>query len=94
MQFDTYSHIVELDKVTREVGQKYFSAHPVLSIGITLEMKHVMETKTVILKISGKKKSHIVKRMLETNLNNSFPASLVKKHPNAFLLLDSDVAKA
>lgn len=90
--FDKYSYIVELDEVTKRVGRKYFSVNTALSQGITLGMKHVMETKTVILQVNGKKKSHIVKRLLETEVTTKFPASLVKQHPNAFLLLDSDAS--
>lgn len=90
--FDKYSHIVELDEVTKRVGQKYFSVNTSLSQGLTLGMKHVMETKTVILQVSGKKKSPITKQLLETEVTTGFPASLVKQHLNAFLLLDSDAS--
>jgi glucosamine-6-phosphate deaminase len=87
--FDDHSHIVKLDEVTKTVGQKYFSENTILSRGITLGMKHVMETKTVILQISGQKKSNIVKRLLEIDVTNEFPASLLKQHSNSFLLIDS-----
>ena len=90
--FDKYSHTVELDVVTKRVAQKYFTVNTVLSKGITLGMKHVMETKTAILQVSGQKKFHIVKRLLETEVTTEFPASLVKQHPNAFLLLDSEAS--
>jgi glucosamine-6-phosphate isomerase len=88
--FDTYSHIVELDEVTKRVAQKYFSGNISLSKGITLGMKHVMETKTVIVQLSGQKKSSIVKRLLETEVTTEFPVSIVKQHPNAFILLDAE----
>lgn len=91
--FDAYSHVVELDELTRNVAQKYFSSKTSLSQGITLGMKHVMESRTVILQVSGQKKSAILKRLLETKITNDFPASLVKQHPNAYLLLDSDASQ-
>ncbi|HEY4784889.1 MAG TPA: glucosamine-6-phosphate deaminase [Bacteroidales bacterium] len=92
ISFDNYSHIVELDSVTKRVGQKYFSARAELTKGITLGMKHIFETKTVILQISGKKKSPVVKRLLEAEVSTELPSSLLKKHPNTFLLLDADAA--
>jgi 6-phosphogluconolactonase/glucosamine-6-phosphate isomerase/deaminase len=52
-----------------------------------------METKTVILQVSGQTKSTIVKHLLETEPSIDFPASLLKLHPNAFLLLDREAAK-
>jgi len=88
--FDAYSHIVELDEVTKSVAQKYFSGNTRLLKGITLGMKHVMETKTVLVQLSGHKKSPIVKRLLETEITSAFPASLVKQHPDAYLLLDAE----
>jgi glucosamine-6-phosphate isomerase len=88
--FDTYSHIVELDEVTKSVAQKYFSGKIHLSKGITLGMEHVMDSKTVIVQLSGQKKSPIVKRLIETEITSTFPASIVKQHPNAFILLDAE----
>lgn len=90
---DKYSHIVELDEVTKEVGQKYFSENVLLSHGITLGMKHVMETGTVIVQLSGKKKAPIVKRLVETEAAMDFPVSMIKMHPNAFLLIDSEASQ-
>ena len=91
--FDKYSHIVELDDVTKSVGQKYFSVNTILSRGITLGMQHVMETKTVILQVSGREKSPIVKRLLETGVTTDFPVSKIKQHPNAFLHIDSEASQ-
>ncbi|MGE5419356.1 MAG: 6-phosphogluconolactonase, partial [Chloroflexota bacterium] len=39
--FDLYSHIVDLDKTTKTVGQKYFSGNVSLTRGITLGIKHI-----------------------------------------------------
>jgi len=90
--FDTYSHVVELDETTRIVGQKYFSTPVNLSKGITLGLKHVMETKMVIVQISGRKKSPVVRHLLETEVTTEYPASVVKQHPNSLLLIDSEAS--
>jgi len=91
--FDNYSHVVNLDKVTKKVAQKYFSENASLSRGITLGMKHVMETRTVILQLSGLKKSPIVKKLLKTEVTEDFPVSIVKTHPNAFVLMDQSASQ-
>lgn len=39
--FDKYSHVVDLDEVSKRVAQKYFTVNVILSQGITLGMKHV-----------------------------------------------------
>ena len=90
--FDLYSHIVELDKTTKIVGQKYFSGKVNLTRGITLGLKYVMEAKTVILQLNGIRKAEVAKRLLESDVSPAFPASVLKSHLNSFLLLDKEAA--
>lgn len=90
--FDTYSHTVELDEVTKTVAQKYFSAPVRLSQGVTLGLRHVMESRTVILQASGQKKSSIIRRLIETEATPALPASIIKEHPNAYLLMDAEAS--
>jgi glucosamine-6-phosphate isomerase len=92
VQQDRYSHVVELDNVTKEVGQKYFSKPVSITKGITLGMKHIMEAKTVIVQISGKKKAPVVKRLFESGAAMDFPVSMIKGHANSYLVLDADAA--
>jgi glucosamine-6-phosphate isomerase len=91
--FDLYSHIVDLDETTKIVGQKYFSGNVRLSSGISLGLKFVMEAKTVILQMNGLKKAPLARRLTDCDISPAFPASIVKSHPNAFLLLDKDASK-
>lgn len=88
VDFNRYSHIVELDEVTKVVGQKYFSKPVSLSGGITLGMNYFMESKLVIVQICGAKKVPVVKKLLESSVTNAFPASLVRAHENALLIID------
>ena len=91
--FDLYSHIVNLDETTKVVGQKYFSGKVTLTKGITLGVKYIMEAKTVILQLNGNRKAEVVKRLIESDVTEAFPASALKAHPNSFLLLDKEAAK-
>lgn len=91
--FDLYSHIVKLDATTKEVGQKYFSGKVSLTSGITLGVKYIMEARTVILQLNGTRKAEVVKRLAESEITPSFPASVLKAHSNSFLLLDKEAAK-
>lgn len=90
--FDLYSHVVYLDETTKIVGQKYFTENVNLTAGITLGIKYIMEAKTVILQLNGARKAEVVKRLIESEVSPSFPASVLKSHPNSFLLLDKDAA--
>ena len=75
VSFDQYSHVVDLDPVTKVVGQKYFKTEKRLERGITLGLKHLMEAKCVILIASGRNKAEIVKKLVETDVTNQLPAS-------------------
>jgi glucosamine-6-phosphate isomerase len=90
---DLYSHIVNLDKTTKIVGQKYFSSEVKLTSGISLGLKYIMEAKTVILQINGAKKAEVARRLIDSKISPAFPASIVKSHLNAFLLLDKEASK-
>lgn len=87
---DNYSHVVDLDEVTKKVGQKYFTQHVELSLGITLGIKNIMDSSIVILQLSGKQKSKIVKIILESKITNNFPASIIKLHKNSYLFIDEE----
>ena len=86
--FDLYSHTVKLDEVTREVGQKYFQGEVILTGGITLGLKSIMEARSVILQITGLRKAKIYNRLMSCEITSDFPVSILKSHPNALLLLD------
>ena len=90
--FDLYSHMVTLDEVTKKVGQKYFQDQAPLTKGITLGLKSIMEAKKVVLQISGAGKAEITRNLIDSEISPNFPASIVKSHPNSFLLLDKEAA--
>jgi glucosamine-6-phosphate isomerase len=91
--FDLYSHIVSLDDITKEVGQKYFSGKVALTKGITLGLKYIMEARMVILQLNGERKTEVVRKLIESKVTTSFPASVLKAHRNSYLLLDREAAK-
>ena len=90
--FNLYSHIVSLDETTKLVGQKYFSGKVVLSKGISLGMKYILESKTVILQILGSRKAEIAKQLIDSEISNILPASVLKLHKNAYLMMDKEAA--
>jgi glucosamine-6-phosphate isomerase len=87
-----YSHVVELDEVTRTVGQKYFGEQTELSSGITLGMSHVLETKKVILMANGLKKAQILRKALEEKATAYLPASIICGQANVLVMIDEEAA--
>jgi glucosamine-6-phosphate isomerase len=89
---NSYSHVVELDAVTKTVGQKYFTEKTSLDKGITLGMKHLLEAETALLAVSGAKKAAIVKEVVRGGATNRVPGSILQMHANGYLYLDRGAA--
>ena len=87
-----HSHTSEIDKITQQVGQKYFKQNREISRGITLGIADIMEARCVILLASGNKKAAIVRRILEGEISEQFPASLLRRHKNFSVYLDEEAA--
>jgi len=90
----TRSHIVNLDPITIEVGQKYFKKPQALTKGISLGIETLLEVKHIILVVTGAKKAGIVKQVLEGPISEAIPASLLRNHPNCSIYLDEAAASA
>jgi galactosamine-6-phosphate isomerase len=87
--FNNLSHVIELDKTTIEVGQKYFPAATTLSKGITLGLQHLMNAKQVLLIANGEKKAAIIKKTIEEKVSNQIPATIMQTHSNGIIMIDA-----
>lgn len=87
------SHVTELDPITQQTGQKYFKKEQQLKNGITLGLGTLMESENILLIVSGSKKAAIVRKMLEAEISEDIPASLLRKHRGARIYLDAEAAK-
>jgi len=89
---ESTSHITPLDSVTRQVAVKYFDEMPDISRGITLGIKNILDSKSIQLLVTGKKKREIVKRIFSSEVTNMLPATLLFGHGNAEFILDAQAA--
>ncbi|WP_152267625.1 6-phosphogluconolactonase [Agriterribacter humi] len=92
VSFDLYAHVAKLDETTTSVGQKYFREATELRQGITLGLKHLLESKKVLMLANGNKKAAIIQRAIEGEITNQLPASIIRRHPNSTVMIDEDVA--
>jgi glucosamine-6-phosphate isomerase len=90
--FAALSHVAELEEVTKSVGQKYFDGPVALGEGITIGLGHLMNTKKVFLMANGSKKAEVIKKTIERAVTENFPASIMQKHSNGFILIDNEAA--
>jgi 6-phosphogluconolactonase/glucosamine-6-phosphate isomerase/deaminase len=84
------SLIADLDEVTQNVGQKYFSTQTHLTRGITLGLKQLLHAKTALLLANGFKKASIIKKALEEEMTENTPASIFQNHANGWVFLDRE----
>ena len=92
VSFDNYAHVIALDNTTITVGQKYFKTPVTLQKGITLGLKHLQQSKKVLLLANGSKKAGVIKKTVEGEITNEFPASIMQTHANGFVMIDEDAA--
>lgn len=92
VSFAQYSHCIQLDPITKEVGQKYFDEETKLDKGLTLGLQHVSEARVAVLIANGAQKAAIVARALQGEITSQVPASILQTHPNAFVFLDEAAA--
>lgn len=91
--FDTRTHVIELDASTREANARFFdSLDEVPTHAITMGIATIMESKQIILMASGDSKKEAVKRLMEGDITPDFPASVLHRHPHVTVVLDREAA--
>jgi glucosamine-6-phosphate deaminase len=91
-----YLKVVELDDACRkqQVGEGWF---PIMSHvpekAVTLTIKAIMQCKILCCTVPDERKSDAVYRTLYGSISTSCPASILRRHNNAVLFLDSFAAK-
>ena len=88
--FTSRTHIVTLDESTREANSRFFSTiDEVPTHAITMGIETIMESKEIVLLISGEQKAETLNRLLNGEVNEEFPASILHKHNNVIVIADA-----
>ena len=87
------AHLADIALETQQVGQKYFKQPRELTKGLTMGIENLMEAKKVILVVSGSKKAAVVKKVIEAEVSESIPATLLRRHPDFHIFLDRQAAE-
>ena len=92
--FDLETHIVELDESTIQANKQYFgklSKQPTKAF--TMGIKSIMKSKRILLLAFGESKQDAVVKMIEGEITEDLPASILQKHDNVTIILDELAAK-
>ncbi|MGM0532370.1 MAG: 6-phosphogluconolactonase, partial [Bacteroidota bacterium] len=88
--------VVTLDQACKkqQVGEGWFaSLEDVPSKAITMSVAQIMKSNTIICTVPGERKAEAVKKCFEGEISPQCPASILKKHENAFIYLDQESAQ-
>jgi glucosamine-6-phosphate deaminase len=87
--------VVELDEACRrqQVGEGWFKDLPdVPRRAITMSMRQILKAKKILAIVSESRKAEAVKKCFEGEISASAPASYLRTHANALVLLDKKSA--
>ena len=87
------TRLATLDSVTRrDAASDFFSQENVPNQAITMGLGTILEARRIILIALGEHKGGIIRETAEGPLTPRVPATYLREHPNATLLLDSAAA--
>ncbi|WP_309545301.1 glucosamine-6-phosphate deaminase [Virgibacillus dokdonensis] len=77
--FTSRTHIVQLDESTRQANARFFiSLDEVPTQAITMGIKTIMESEQIVLLVSGEGKAGALKRVVNGEVSEGFPASILQ----------------
>jgi glucosamine-6-phosphate deaminase len=89
--FNSKTHVVELAKSTRLANARFFKAlDDVPTRAITMGISTILKSKKILLLVSGEKKANALQRLILGKVNEQFPASILKQHPNVTIIADKE----
>lgn len=92
--FSSRTHIVDLDESTRNANARNFaSIEDVPTQAVSMGIATIMESKQILLLVSGEKKSDAVAKLVNGEVSEDMPASILQKHDNVILVADEAALK-
>lgn len=92
--FSSRTHIVTLAHNTREANSRFFnSLDEVPTQAITMGIASILESKEILLLVSGEQKAEALFKFINGEISEEFPASALKNHQNVTIIADRDALK-
>ena len=85
------TRIVNLDPITREDAATDFNGvESVPTRAITMGINTILSAKRIVLLAWGHKKSEVISRSVEGEVDSNYPSTFLQKHNNATFILDNE----
>ncbi|GEK57769.1 glucosamine-6-phosphate deaminase [Marinococcus halophilus] len=89
--FSSRTHVVQLKPSTREANARYFdSIEEVPQQAVTMGIETITDSRAILLLVFGRRKKEALLRLLEGEVDEGFPASVLKKHSNVTVIADEE----
>lgn len=87
--FQSLTHIVTLEESTRKANARYFDTlDDVPTHAITMGISSIMNSKEILLLVSGEEKADAMQKLLHGEISEDFPASVLKRHSHVTIIAD------
>ncbi|MBT2671336.1 6-phosphogluconolactonase [Streptomyces sp. ISL-14] len=87
--FVSRTQVIELAESTRSTNARFFAnLDEVPTQAITMGIDTIMESRQILLLVSGEKKATAFARLLNGEVSEDFLASILQKHPNVVIIAD------
>ncbi|WP_423408188.1 glucosamine-6-phosphate deaminase [Heyndrickxia sp. MSNUG] len=91
--FTSRTHIINLAESTRKANSRFFeSLEDVPTQAITMGIASIMESKEIFLLVSGDSKAEALARLVNGEVSEQFPASVLKNHKNVTIFADKEAS--
>jgi len=91
--FGSRTHIINLAESTRKANSRFFeSLEDVPTQAITMGIASIMESKEIFLLVSGASKAEALARLVNGEVSEQFPASVLKNHQNVTIFADKEAS--
>lgn len=87
--FSSRTHLVNLNESTIKANARFFdSIEEVPTQALSMGIGTILEAKAILLLVSGEKKAEALARLIDGEVNEDFPASILQKHPDVTVIAD------
>ena len=90
--FDALTHIAELTEQTISDNARFFERiEDVPTKACTMGLKSIMNAKKIVLIATGKSKAQAVNELINGEINEAWPCTILRNHPDVVIYVDSEL---
>jgi glucosamine-6-phosphate deaminase len=85
--FSSRTRVVELSEATRAANAPLFEGHPVPTRALTMGIGTILESRRIVLLVTGEKKRRAIEELRSGKVDEAFPASALWRHEDVLVLV-------